>query len=105
MIANILDNAVKYTPEGGRIRVVLEDAEDRISITVADTGAGIAAEDLHHIFERLYRGDRSRTTPGHGLGLSLAQAVAFAHGGEILVESTPGKGSTFTVILPRPESR
>ncbi len=105
MIANILDNAVKYTPEGGRIRVVLEDAEDRISITVADTGAGIAAEDLHHIFERLYRGDRSRTTPGHGLGLSLAQAVAFAHGGEILVESTPGQGSTFTVILPRLESR
>jgi signal transduction histidine kinase len=71
-----------------------------VCLTIADTGIGISAEDLPKIFDRFFRGDQSRTQSGAGLGLSLAQTVARAHGGWIQVQSTPGRGSSFCVILP-----
>ncbi|MDJ0883352.1 MAG: ATP-binding protein [Desulfobacterales bacterium] len=101
MVANLLDNAIRYTPPGGRIGVTVDTTADSgARIEFRDTGIGIAAEDQERIFERFYRCDPSRTESGSGLGLSLARAVARAHGGDISVESTPGKGSTFSVILP-----
>jgi heavy metal sensor kinase len=101
MVANLIDNAIKYTPEGGRITIALTlDADHRLGLTIADTGIGISRADQPKIFDRFFRGDQSRTHIGAGLGLSLAQAIARAHGGEIHVRSTPDKGSVFTVNLP-----
>ena len=102
MIANLLDNAIKYTPSKGSV-VVSVDSDDRQSVVVSimDTGIGISLKDLPHIFERFYRCDPSRPQTGIGLGLSLAQAIAHAHGGNITVISIPDQGSTFTVTLPK----
>jgi signal transduction histidine kinase len=98
--ANLLDNAVKYTPAGGHVTVaVLSDGGRRGVLRVRDSGIGIPADELPHIFERLYRGDVSRTERGLGLGLSLVKAVVEAHGGIVTVESKPGQGSSFTVVL------
>jgi signal transduction histidine kinase len=101
MVANLLDNALKYTPSQGAVTVSIRGEEDRVVISVRDTGIGISEKDLPHIFKRFYRCDRSRSQAGTGLGLSLAQAVASAHGGSITVESALGKGSIFMVALPR----
>ena len=104
MVANLIDNAIKYTPPGGRIAVSLApDKDNNICLAVADTGIGIPMEDQTRIFERFFRGDQSRTQGGAGLGLSLAQAIARAHGGGIRVQSALDQGSTFTVILPAAE--
>ncbi|MBN2081023.1 PAS domain-containing protein [bacterium] len=102
MINNLLDNALKYTAAGGQIRIRSWADGNRISFSVADTGVGIAAEHLGHIFERFYRVDkaRSRELGGTGLGLAIVKHIVLAHGGEVSVTSTPGKGSTFTVQLP-----
>jgi signal transduction histidine kinase len=100
MVANLLDNAVKYTAPGGRVTVTMRSDARTVFVTVSDTGIGISESDLPQIFNRFYRGDRSRSQAGSGLGLSLAQAIASAHGGSITVSSSPGKGSTFTVTLP-----
>jgi len=101
MVANLMDNAIKYTGSNGRVHGRLwEDEEGVATLSVQDTGIGIAAEDRDHVFERFYRADPSRAQTGTGLGLSLVQAVVTAHGGSINVDSTPGKGSTFTVSLP-----
>jgi len=101
MISNLLDNALKYTPERGTVRVGMHpDSGKSVSISIADSGVGISREDLSHIFERFYRGDRSRSQTGIGLGLSLARAIARAHGGDIIAGSIPGKGSTFTITIP-----
>ncbi len=100
-VANLLDNAIKYTPAGGTIRLSVRRNRDEFMVDVIDSGEGIREEDLPHIFNRFYRGDRSRSTPGHGLGLSLAQAIIRAHGGNLAVKSHPGQGSTFTVHIPR----
>jgi heavy metal sensor kinase len=101
MVGNLLENAIKYTSEGGLVEVLLSkrEGEDRAALSVCDTGPGIPASDLPHIFERFYRGDPSRSQPGAGLGLSFALAVARAHGGDITVRSLP-EGSTFTAYLP-----
>lgn len=99
-LANLIDNALKYTPSGGRVEVTLGHNGERVEIAVRDTGPGIALEEQAHLFERFYRGDRSRHLPGNGLGLSLARAVAHAHGGDIRLESRPGSGSTFILSLP-----
>jgi len=99
-LANLIDNALKYTPAGGRVEVGLAHKGGLVEIAVRDSGPGIPVADLPHLFDRFYRGDRSRHLPGNGLGLSLARAVARAHGGEIRVESSPGSGSTFTLSLP-----
>ncbi len=101
VVANLLDNAISYTPAGGTVAVSVVAGPAHAEVEIADTGMGIAANDLPRIFERFYRGDKSRSTPGSGLGLSLALAIIRAHGGEITVKSTPGRGSTFTVLLPR----
>ena len=97
----LVDNALKYTPSGGRVVLTCRSEGRRAFLSVQDTGAGIAPEALPHVFERFYRADESRTRSGAGLGLSIAQWIAEAHGGRIAVESTIGRGSTFTVTLPR----
>jgi len=100
--ANLIDNAVKYTPKGGRVVVDVETVEGRAVLRVRDTGPGIPASELPRIWERLFRGDRSRTSRGLGLGLSLVKAIVYAHGGTVDVSSEPGQGSVFSVWLPLP---
>ena len=101
-VGNLVDNAIKYTPEGGRIRVSARPAGDEVVIEVADSGIGIPAEDLGRVFERFYRVDRSRSREmgGTGLGLSIVKHVVQVHGGTVDVESDVGKGTTFRVRLP-----
>jgi signal transduction histidine kinase len=98
----LIDNAVKYTPHGGRISVVLDTSDGSAVTQIRDTGVGISAEDLPHIFERFYRADesRSRESGGTGLGLSIAQWIAEAHQGKISVVSKVGEGSVFRVQIP-----
>ena len=101
-VGNLVDNAIKYTPEGGRIRVSARSAGEAVVIEVADSGIGIPAEDLGRVFERFYRVDRSRSREmgGTGLGLSIVKHVVQVHGGTVDVESDVGKGTTFRVRLP-----
>lgn len=96
----LLENAFKYTPEGGKVEVIGTLNEDTVAITVADTGIGIAESDLSRVFDRFYRAENARFRSGMGLGLSIAQSIAEQHGGKITLESTVGQGSRFTVILP-----
>lgn len=100
MVANLLDNALKYSGAGCHVSVSLTPEQGRIVLRFQDNGMGMGAEDMPHIFDRFYRCDQSRTKPGSGLGLSLVRAIVGAHGGEISVASSLGQGSTFTVILP-----
>src|SRR5215217_371133 len=102
MFANLVDNAVKYTPPGGRVEVIGESNESEVVISISDTGIGIPEKNLARIFERFYRIDkaRSKQTGGTGLGLSIVRHVAENHGGRVTVESTLGEGSTFTIYLP-----
>jgi heavy metal sensor kinase len=100
MISNLLDNAIKFTHSGGSVIMSLEKDDDRAVITIQDTGIGIPEPDRQRIFDRFYRCDQSRNTPGNGLGLSHVRAIVRAHGGDITVESSPGKGSVFIVVLP-----
>ena len=97
----LLDNAVKYTPEGGKVTVTVREKNGWAALEVSDTGIGIPEDQLPLIFERFHRLDPSRTAEGAGLGLSIARQIAEAHGGRIEVESTPGEGSTFTLLLPK----
>jgi heavy metal sensor kinase len=115
LFLNLLDNAVKYTPAGGQVTLqataavggwssaVTSEASPAVIVQVTDTGPGIPPEHLAHIFERFYRADesRSRAAGGSGLGLAIARWIAEAHGGRIEVDSEPGRGSTFSVWLPR----
>jgi signal transduction histidine kinase len=98
--ANLLDNAVKYTPAGGRVELQLRREDDRGILRVSDTGPGIPADEQPRIFDRLFRGDTSRAERGLGLGLSLVKAIVEAHGGTVQVSTAPGGGSIFTVALP-----
>lgn len=100
VLANLFDNALKYTSPGGAVAVRAENRDGHVSITVADTGPGIAAHETGLIWDRLYRGDHSRSQRGLGLGLSLVQAIVHAHGGTASVESRVNKGSAFTITLP-----
>jgi signal transduction histidine kinase len=105
MLLNMVTNAIKYTPQGGTVALTLEEDAEAVTFTVQDSGIGIAAGDLPHIFERFWRADpaRSRTgaRPGTGLGLAITKWIAEAHGGSITVQSRPGRGSVFTVRLPK----
>ena len=102
----LLDNAVRYTLEGGSVAVSLREEDGRAALEVSDTGVGIPEDELPLIFERFHRTDPSRADGGAGLGLSIARQIAESHGGEIRARSTPGEGSTFTLLLPkRPQPR
>jgi signal transduction histidine kinase len=100
---NLMDNAIKYTPENGNIRVVTRDGARSAALTVEDDGAGVAAAELPLLFERFYRADKSRgrRTGGAGIGLAIVKSIAVAHGGAVEAESPPGKGCRFTVTLPK----
>jgi len=100
LFANLLHNAVKYTPGGGRIDVAITPAEAWVEVIVSDTGVGIDPEQASRVFEPFHRVAGRREAPGVGLGLPLAREIARAHGGEIVLESAPGSGSSFTVKLP-----
>ena len=100
-LANLVDNALKYSAANSAVVLSGESANGWASLAVRDQGCGIEAKDLDRIWDRLYRCERSRATSGLGLGLSMVQAIAEAHGGTIDVQSEPGKGSTFTLRLPR----
>jgi signal transduction histidine kinase len=97
----LLDNAVKFTPDGGSVTARVEEEDGSVALSVSDTGVGISEEQLPLIFERFYRADPSRSAGGAGLGLSIARQIAESHGGQIRAESTPGTGSTFTLLLPK----
>lgn len=97
---NLIDNAVKFTPEGGRIALSLRKEGDRAAVTVSDTGIGMDDETMAHIFDKFYQGDRSHAVAGSGLGLPMARRIVGLCGGEIAVRSAPGRGSAFTVTLP-----
>ena len=108
MLLNVVTNAIKYTPAEGKVELSLVSRSDGAAIIVRDTGIGIASNDLPHIFERFWRADlaRSRTgeRPGSGLGLAITKWIAEAHGGSISASSRPGRGTTFTVVLPLAET-
>ncbi|MEV0444524.1 HAMP domain-containing sensor histidine kinase [Streptomyces spectabilis] len=101
-IGNLVSNAVRHTPAGGSVTVTSRVVSGRVAIEVADTGTGIAAADLPHVFDRFWRADKSRTraTGGSGLGLAIVRNLVQAHGGTVTAESTPGRGTTFTLHLP-----
>jgi signal transduction histidine kinase len=99
-VANLLDNAVKYTGRGGHVRLLAAAERGGVALEVVDDGPGIQPDEQSRIFDRLYRGDRSRSERGLGLGLSLVRAVVRAHGGTVTVRSTPGQGAAFRVELP-----
>ena len=100
VLANLVDNALKYTPAGGRVTIGASRVGTDVQLTVEDTGSGIAPSDLPRIWDRLYRADSSRGEPGLGLGLSLVKAIVTAHGGHVDVSSRVGEGSMFRVTLP-----
>lgn len=101
---NLLSNAIKFTPEGGTISLVCKEYPNHVIIRIKDTGVGISSEVGHHIFEKFYQGDTSHVSKGNGLGLALVKRVIELVEGEINIESTLGKGSTFTVQLNKPET-
>jgi two-component system, OmpR family, phosphate regulon sensor histidine kinase PhoR len=100
VLGNLIHNAIKFTSDGGQIAIGAAAADDKIRVSVADTGVGIPAEDLPRVFERFYKVDRARGKSGTGLGLAIARHVVEAHGGRIWVESVEGKGATFYFTLP-----
>ena len=103
ILVNIMSNSLKYTPEGGTIRISVSGNDEIVQVAVKDSGIGIASEDLPYIFERFYRADksRSRASGGSGIGLAIVKSLVDAHGGTISVKSELGKGSEFIVIIPR----
>jgi signal transduction histidine kinase len=101
VVANLVDNAVKYTPPGGHVALDAAVTDAVVIVRVTDTGIGIPEAELPHIWSRLFRGDLSRSKRGMGLGLSLVRAIVEAHGGRVTVQSRPGEGSTFEILLPR----
>jgi signal transduction histidine kinase len=104
---NLLHNAIKFTPEGGTVQVFLEESGQEAVVRVRDSGIGISAEDLEHIFERFFKADKSRTRSGggSGLGLSIIQKIVQMHGGSVSVQSAPGEGTEMTVRLPKTADR
>jgi two-component system phosphate regulon sensor histidine kinase PhoR len=99
-VMNLVQNALKFTPAGGEVRVTAREESGEVRIEVADNGSGIDERDLPRIFERFYKADNSRRTVGSGLGLALVKHTAEAHGGKVSVESEMGRGSKFTISLP-----
>jgi heavy metal sensor kinase len=104
LIWTLVDNAIKYTPEGGRVEILLEGNETRVRLRVRDTGVGIPAHLLPRVFERFFRADPARSQTGTGLGLAIAKWIADVHHADLAVESEPGAGSVFTVAFPAQSS-
>ena len=102
VLNNLVGNALRHTPEGGGVTVCALRTPQGVTVSVTDTGEGIREEDIAHIFERFYRGEksRSRATGGAGLGLAIAQGIVRAHGGDLTVESIPGQHTSFTFWIP-----
>jgi two-component system sensor histidine kinase BaeS len=107
VVGNLVTNAIRHTPPGGRVTIHVSSTVDAVTLAVADTGTGIAAEDLPHVFDRFWRAEksRSRQTGGSGLGLAIVRHLVAAHGGTVTAESEPDTGSTFTVRLPSADTR
>jgi signal transduction histidine kinase len=102
-LANVLLNAVKFTPSGGHVDVCLDGARGAATITVRDTGPGIPEDELPHVFERFYRGpSTANLVGGSGLGLPIVQSIMHAHGGEVEIRSEPGHGTEVILSLPAP---
>lgn len=103
VLGNLLQNAIRHTPSGGRVDVTVDASESVVRVTVSDTGEGISPDDLPHVFDRLFRADpsRARSTGGAGLGLTIAKQLVDAHGGSLRAESLPGQGSRFIFEIPR----
>ncbi len=101
-VVNLIDNAIKYSSEGNLVSISANQSNDNMVISITDQGIGIPKEHHDRIFERFYRVDkaRSRKLGGTGLGLSIVKNIVAAHNGQVMVESVPGKGSTFKIILP-----
>jgi signal transduction histidine kinase len=106
LVDNLLSNAIRYTPAGGRVAVEAGCDGRQSRLTVSDTGIGIPPEDLPHVFDEFFRGQAAKETVQHGtgLGMAIAKRVVDMHGGRISVESLPGGGTTFRVTLPRCEA-
>jgi len=102
VLSNLLDNAVRYTPEGGQVLLAAQVVEDKLEIRVQDSGPGVAENELDRIFDRFYRSDpsRQRDESGSGLGLAIARAIVEKHNGRIWAESKPGEGTTIVIHLP-----
>ena len=100
VITNLLTNALKFTPAGGQVRIETDTAGRRAALRVTDTGAGIPADELPHIFERFWRGRQATQTSGSGIGLAVAAELARAHGGQLTASSQPGRGTEMTLSLP-----
>jgi two-component system phosphate regulon sensor histidine kinase PhoR len=100
VVANLVHNAIKFTPARGSITITTRALEGSVAVDIADTGMGISKEDLTRVFERFYKGDKARAGEGTGMGLAIAKHVIEAHGGSIWVRSEEGKGSTFSFSLP-----
>ena len=100
ILVNLIHNAIKFTPPGGRITVSSGAETGKITVSVSDTGVGISEDDLPRVFERFYKADRARAGGGTGLGLAIAKHVVEAHGGRIWVESVEGRGATFSFSIP-----
>ncbi|OPY77119.1 MAG: Alkaline phosphatase synthesis sensor protein PhoR [Syntrophorhabdus sp. PtaU1.Bin058] len=102
VFSNLFDNALKYTPDSGRVIISIADTSEDVTVSVEDTGTGIPDEDMPYIFNRFFRGEKSRSTPGNGLGLSLVQAFTLIHGGSVsAVNTVPDQGARITVVLPK----
>lgn len=99
-LANLLDNAMKFTPEGGTVTLTATNDSENAIFSVADTGSGMTAEEVKHVFDRFWRGTVAHDIPGHGLGLSLVERIAHAHRGQVTIDSAPGVGSTITLVIP-----
>src|ERR1044071_1952763 len=100
VIVNLLENALKFTPANGSISVAFETVNDTAKLTITDTGIGIPAEDLSHLFERFHRGRNASNYAGNGLGLAIVKAIITAHGGTITTQSEAGKGTQMLVSIP-----
>ena len=100
VLANLIENAVRYTPEGGEVKVSVIQGEEGVHVSVVDTGQGISAEDLPYIFDRFFRAEKSRSKGGTGLGLAIAQKIVEAHGRKISVSSKLNTGTTFGFDTP-----
>lgn len=100
VLLNLIDNAIKYSPKGGKMEIILEKSPNKILISIIDHGQGIPEEDLPHIFDRFYRGSKTDKVLGSGLGLAIAKSIVALHHGEIKVKSKTNLGSTFVIVLP-----